>query len=137
MELAEISGGRVGKRVSSALGPLKLRDMSGGAKAREAHIRDTMQALTEKMGAQRDRLFLVGGSWRAIARIDMVRRGYPLHVLHEYRMTAKSVRETVKHIQKYDLEELRQISGVSASRMAFAKACFTNKCRNGCVTAIP
>ncbi|MGR3604707.1 exopolyphosphatase [Sulfitobacter sp.] len=118
MELAEISGGRVGKRVSSALGPLKLRDMSGGAKAREAHIRDTMQALTEKMGAQRDRLFLVGGSWRAIARIDMVRRGYPLHVLHEYRMTAKSVRETVKHIQKYDLEELRQISGVSASRMA-------------------
>jgi exopolyphosphatase / guanosine-5'-triphosphate,3'-diphosphate pyrophosphatase len=33
------------------------------------------------------RLFLVGGSWRAIARIDMERRGYPLTVLHEYRMT--------------------------------------------------
>ena len=57
MELAEISGGRVGRRVSSALGPLKLRDMSGGAKAREAHIRDTMQALTEKMGAQRHCLY--------------------------------------------------------------------------------
>ena len=118
MELAEISAGRVGKRVTSALGPLKLRDLKGGAKSRQAHIKDVMQGLAEKMGAQRDRLFLVGGSWRAIARIDMVRQGYPLHVLHEYRMTAKSVRATVKHIKNSDLEELRQISGVSSSRMA-------------------
>jgi len=118
MELAEISAGRVGKRVTSALGPLKLRDIKGGSKARQAHIRETMQGLADKMGAQRDRLFLVGGSWRAIARIDMVRQGYPLHVLHEYRMTAKSVRDTVKHIQNSDLEELRQTSGVSSSRMA-------------------
>ena len=118
MELAEISGGRVGKRVTSALGPLKLRDIKGGAKARQAQIKTVIEGLAEKMGAQRDRLFLVGGSWRAIARIDMVRRGYPLHVLHEYRMTPKSVRETVKHIQTSDHEELRKISGVSSSRMA-------------------
>ena len=30
-------------------------------------------------------------SWRAIARIDMERRGYPLHILHEYRMDAEAV----------------------------------------------
>lgn len=118
MELAEISGGRVGRRVSSALGPLKLRDMKGGAKARQAHIKEVITGLQEKMGAQRDRLFLVGGSWRAIARIDMYRRGYPLHVLHEYRMTKKSVAETVAFIQKSDLDELRGACGVSSTRMA-------------------
>lgn len=118
MELAEISGGRVGRRVTSQLGPLKLREMKGGAKARNAHIKEIMQGLKETMGAQRDRLFLVGGSWRAIARIDMVRRSYPLHVLHEYRMTPRAVSATVKFIKNTDLEELRAISGVSSSRMA-------------------
>ncbi|SFE91078.1 exopolyphosphatase / guanosine-5'-triphosphate,3'-diphosphate pyrophosphatase [Sulfitobacter brevis] len=117
MELAEISGGRVGRRVSSQLGPLKLRDIKGGAKARNAHIKEVMQGLQERMGAQRDRLFLVGGSWRAIARIDMYRRGYPLHVLHEYRMTVRSVAATVEFIKKADLTELRNACGVSSSRM--------------------
>ncbi len=117
MELAEISGGRVGRRVSSQLGPLKLRDIKGGAKARQAHIKEVMQGLQDRMGAQRDRLFLVGGSWRAIARIDMYRRGYPLHVLHEYRMTVRSVSATVKFIKKADLNELRNACNVSSSRM--------------------
>ncbi len=118
MELAEISGGRVGRRVTSNLGPLKLRDLKGGAKARNAHVKEVVQGLAEKMGKQRDRLFLVGGSWRAIARIDMVRRGYPLMVLHEYRMTRKSVRDTIDFIKSSDMEVLRQVAGVSAARAA-------------------
>ena len=118
MELAEISGGRVGRRETSQLGPLKLRDIKGGAKARNAHIKEVMQALQDQLGIQRDRLFLVGGSWRAIARIDMVRRGYPLHVLHEYRMTRASVVETVKFIRERDPDALRNLAGVSSTRMA-------------------
>lgn len=117
MELAEISDGRVGRRISSNLGPLKLRDIKGGQKGRETHIKEVMSKLVDHMGAQRDRLFLVGGSWRAIARIDMHRRGYPLHVLHEYRMDKKSVSQTVKYIKASDLEELRQACGVSTARM--------------------
>ena len=118
MELAEISQGRVGRRVSSNLGPLKLRDIKGGRKGRQTHINAIMQGLHEKMGAQRDRLFLVGGSWRAIARIDMHRRDYPLHVLHEYRMSTRTVAATVKYIRENDLEEIRAACGISATRMA-------------------
>ncbi|MGB7316446.1 MAG: Ppx/GppA family phosphatase [Planktotalea sp.] len=118
MELAEIRDGRVGKCVTSSLGPLKLQSMQGGAKARKAYIKDVIADLCEQMGEQKDRLFLVGGSWRAIARIDMHRRNYPLHVLHEYRMTPKSVRETVKFIQQSDIEELRQACDLSSARMA-------------------
>jgi exopolyphosphatase/guanosine-5'-triphosphate,3'-diphosphate pyrophosphatase len=117
MELAEIAGGRVGRRISSNLGPLKLRDLKGGQKGRDQHIKDVMGRLADHMGPQRDRLFLVGGSWRAIARIDMYRRGYPLHVLHEYRMDKKSVSQTVKFIKSSDPEELRQACGVSSTRM--------------------
>lgn len=117
MELAEISEGRVGKRVTSNLGPLKLQGLSGGHKGRKAHIKETIASLVEQMGAQRDRLFLVGGSWRAIARIDMHRRGYPLHVLHEYRMTPAHVSRTAKYIAEADIEELRSACGISSARM--------------------
>ncbi len=118
MELAEIGGGDVGRRVTSALGPLKLRDIKGGRRARKALIKSTMEELHSQMGQQRDRLFLVGGSWRAFARLDMLRRGYPLNVLHEYRMTTKQVRETIKFIDANDHDKLRSQAGVSSSRMA-------------------
>jgi exopolyphosphatase/guanosine-5'-triphosphate,3'-diphosphate pyrophosphatase len=118
MELAEITEGRVGRRLSSELGPLKLVDLPGGRKGRQAHLRKVMERLAREMGPQHNRLFLVGGSWRAIARIDMHRRNYPLHVLHEYRMSRKSVSETVKYIEKTDTETLRAACGISASRMS-------------------
>lgn len=118
MELAEISEGRVGRRVTSSLGPLKLMDIKGGKKGRTAHIKQVMDELKEKMGPQRDRLFLVGGSWRAIARVDMLRRGYPLHVLHEYRMTPSTVAKTAKYIAENDIEEIRNACGISSARMA-------------------
>ncbi len=118
MELAEISEGRVGKRVTSALGPLKLRDIKGGKKGRKTVIKETVSQLKDHMGKQSDRLFLVGGSWRALARIDMDRRGYPLNVLHEYRMTARDVSKTASYIEAHDAEELRMRCGVSQARMA-------------------
>ncbi|APX91180.1 exopolyphosphatase [Brevirhabdus pacifica] len=118
MELAQVGDGRVGPRVTSPLGPFKLRDIKGGKKAINAHIREVMAGLCEEMGRKPRRIYLVGGSWRAIARLDMERRGYPLKVLHEYAMSPKDVRDTVNWIADNDLEEIRQLSGTSAERMA-------------------
>ncbi|MEL6452692.1 MAG: Ppx/GppA family phosphatase [Pseudomonadota bacterium] len=119
MELAEISGGEVGRRMTSDLGPLKLQGVKGGRKGRTAYIKATMETMLETMGNQRDRLFLVGGSWRAIARVDMHRRDYPLQVLHEYRMSPQSVQRTARFIAEHpDHEALRTACGISSTRMA-------------------
>lgn len=118
MELAEIHDGEVGRRVTSPLGPLKLRDLEGGAEARKARIKTVMAELREHMGKQRDRLFLVGGSWRALAKVDMLRRDYPLHVLHEYRMDADAVAQTITFIEQHTPEELRRLCGISSTRMS-------------------
>ncbi|MEO1153767.1 MAG: Ppx/GppA family phosphatase [Pseudomonadota bacterium] len=118
MELAELREGRVGRRVSSRLGPLRLKDVPGGKKGLRSHIRAKIEELHATMGPQPDRLFLVGGSWRAIARIDMERRDYPLAVLHEYRMSRKSVMETVDYIADADLDDLRTRTGLGEARMA-------------------
>ena len=118
MELAELRDGRVGKRVSSRLGPLRLKTIKGGRKSMLKRIEGEIEALKDRMGPQPDRLFLVGGSWRAIARIDMERRGYPLAVLHEYRMTRKDVAATCDMIADTDIEALRQKLSLSEARMA-------------------
>lgn len=119
MELADLAEGRVGRRVTSPLGPLKLREIKGGQKAIKAHIRDVVADLHAKMEHETGmRLFLVGGSWRAIARVDMERRAYPLTVLHEYRMTARRIGQTAKYIAKADLQDLRSRCSISDSRMS-------------------
>lgn len=117
MELAEISHGRVGRRVTSPLGPFRLQQINGSRANLVKHIRAIVQDLARQVGTDHERIYLVGGSWRAIARLDMERRNYPMTVLHEYRMTPQSLLETIDWIGNADLNALRQKTGTSAARM--------------------
>lgn len=117
MELARIGNGRIGKRVTSELGPFRLQQVQGGVKARTPHIERILKGLQHEMKSEGERLYLVGGSWRVIARLDMERRNYPLTVLHEYRMTARGLQDTISWILGSDLALLRARTGTSAERM--------------------
>ena len=64
------------------------------------------------------RLFLVGGSWRAIARLDMERVGYPLKVLHGYEPPIPQLLETLKWIREQDQAEMSAMTGTSAQRLS-------------------
>nr|WP_272860585.1 Ppx/GppA family phosphatase [Paracoccus stylophorae] len=117
LELAEVEGGKVGRRVSAPLGPFRLQQVKGGADGLRDHIRAIMADLADRMGTEHERVYLVGGSWRAIARLDMERRQYPMTVLHEYRMTPEAVAETVGWIAATPLADLRARVSISSSRM--------------------
>lgn len=116
LELAVLKGnGKIGRRRTSDLGPLKLMGLTQDAVA--DHIAARVDALRKDFPENPGRLFLVGGSWRAIARIDMERTGYPLRVLHEYRMTPDAVFETIDYIADQDITDLRAATGTSEARM--------------------
>ena len=117
MELARIGGGEVGLRGTTPLGPFRMQQVAGGAKERRAHIHKVLKPLKDLLQPHRDRIFLVGGSWRVIARLDMERRKYPLTVLHEYRMQPKDVLDTLDWIAASDPQALRAATGTSAERM--------------------
>lgn len=118
MELAELTHGEAGSCVSSKLGPQRLKTIKGGKTGRKKAIQEGVAELVATIGRTGDRLYLVGGSWRAIARIDMDRRSYPLSVLHEYRMSRKALYATIEHIEDTPTEELRARTGIGESRMA-------------------
>lgn len=118
MELAELADGKVGRCLSSKLGPQRIKAVKGGKKGMRKAIQAGVRELVAEMDRECKRLFLVGGSWRAIARIDMDRRGYPLTVLHEYRMSRKALYATIEHIEEHPVEELRTRTGIGEGRMA-------------------
>jgi exopolyphosphatase/guanosine-5'-triphosphate,3'-diphosphate pyrophosphatase len=118
MELAELHDGQVGRRVTLPLGPLKLQTFKGTRKQLKAHISKVMKDAVGKVGKKNKRIFLVGGSWRAIARIDMLRRDYPLTVLHEYRMTAEDVLATVEYIAGADMAQVGKATSTSDARLS-------------------
>ncbi|MGL4236797.1 Ppx/GppA family phosphatase [Tabrizicola sp.] len=117
MELARIGNGKVGKRVSTPLGPFRLQQVSDDPKKRKAHIETILEAAAKEIRPAGDRVYLVGGSWRVIARLDMERRNYPLTVLHEYRMTPEGLTATLDWLATTDLAALRGRTGTSAERM--------------------
>ena len=118
LELAEISDGKVGKCSSSDLGPLKLMDIDK-KKERLEFIHCELARLAKSFYPQNNRLFLVGGSWRALARIDMERCDYPLKVLHEYRMEKKSIKDLKYFIKDHGLENVAKQCSISSNRIMF------------------
>lgn len=116
MELARIGGDRVGERVTTPLGPLQLRDRGLSGEALRAHLDRAILTARQGLPGPVPGLFLVGGSWRALGRVHMARAGYPLAVLHEYRMEPARLREEASWIARQTPEALDALADVSAAR---------------------
>jgi exopolyphosphatase / guanosine-5'-triphosphate,3'-diphosphate pyrophosphatase len=118
MELAELAGGRPGRCLTSPLGPLRLDPLPGGKRGLRRHIAQVMAGLRKQLDGDYGTLHLVGGSWRAIARLDMERRGWPLRVLHEYAFSPDDARATLDWVESGAAEARRGAAGVAPDRMA-------------------
>jgi exopolyphosphatase / guanosine-5'-triphosphate,3'-diphosphate pyrophosphatase len=117
MELARVGDGEIGETETSDLGPLQLSALSDKA-AREKAIRKGVKSLRKAVRGPVSRLFLVGGSWRAIARLDMERTGYPLIVLHGYEPPVSQLVETAKWIADQQVADMSKATGISTDRLS-------------------
>ncbi|MFS0736323.1 Ppx/GppA family phosphatase [Sphingomonas sp. 1P06PA] len=118
LELIRIGDGQVRERASFPLGVLRL----GAIRARgpRALDRAVAQALEACSWGDRGRglpFYLVGGSWRALARLDMHLTGYPLPIVHHYRMPAEQAQRLVRVLAQVDRKRLRAIPDLSSSRI--------------------
>lgn len=106
-------------RISFPLGVLRIgaiRNKGPGALQRVVE-----QALRESGWSGKGAglpLYLVGGSWRALARLDMHINSYPLPVIHQYAMTRAAIERLGRTISHVNKAWLRAVPGLSASRAA-------------------
>lgn len=89
LELVEVSGGKPSKPISLPIGVLRSGD---SRKEIGRLIRDGVAEAGLSCEGRRP-FYMVGGSWRALARIDMLASDYPLPVLHQYRMMPERAAE--------------------------------------------
>ena len=114
LELAEIAEGRVGARLSLPLGPQRLAGLTGAALRRR--IDAVLDEASETVSLADAPLFLVGGAWRAVAKIQMTRQNYPLQVLQGYRLPAAEAADAAGWIARRTPEALKATPGVSSGR---------------------
>lgn len=122
MELAVLRKGRIHGCETGPLGPLKLADFADQDK-REKYVRKQVKSLVKAVAAAPgDTLYLVGGSWRAVARLDMLRNDYPLTVLHGYEPPIGQLLETLAWIPGQDVSALSSATGTSTARLSLVPA---------------
>jgi exopolyphosphatase/guanosine-5'-triphosphate,3'-diphosphate pyrophosphatase len=117
LELARVEGGRVLERESFRLGVLRL------AAIREhgvTELRKQAGALLEARGwaalGEGLPFYLVGGSWRSLAKIHMFLARYPLPIVHHYSMPPMAAASLVGAVETLDRNILKEKNIVSSAR---------------------
>ena len=94
LELVELNQGVQGKTGSLPIGTIRLADRAKQdiGKAR-AIVSEELARLPWISGASGRDLYLVGGAWRAMARMHMGQTGYPLSIVHHYALAREEARD--------------------------------------------
>lgn len=117
MELADVNNGKVGLCETSSLGPLVLERLDLDNSSLENHVMNEILSLRTRFARKYDTIYLVGGSWRAIAKLDIYRRNYPLKVLNEYKSTPEEYFQTLEWAEKHSAEHLQEKTKISLERL--------------------
>lgn len=118
LEVVRLTNGVRGKSQTLRLGVIRLADRSGGDLnlAREIVEADMATVPWLGDGAERD-LYLVGGAWRALARIHIARNDYPLHMVHHYKIGAEAARDFTNFIVVSSRRSLERMAGAPKRRL--------------------
>ncbi|MFM7028785.1 MAG: Ppx/GppA family phosphatase [Chakrabartia sp.] len=119
LELVRLRRGLVRDRVSLPLGSLRLPDLRAEGSAPFAR---TVAKMLKGEGwlkeGQGKPLFMVGGSWRALARLHMHKTRYPLPILANYEIPTRDAGRLVRMTSGLDKSTARAIPTISTSRLA-------------------
>lgn len=118
LELSRVAGGRVTDRASFPLGVLRIAALRSGKGTLDKFVAMQLARAPWLAQARRLPLYLVGGSWRALARIDMALSGYPLPIVHEYAMAPSAPARLARTVADSSREQLRLVPSLSGSRIA-------------------
>ncbi|HYD11863.1 MAG TPA: Ppx/GppA family phosphatase [Allosphingosinicella sp.] len=114
LELVEVGGGQVLRSASLPLGVLRLDALAGkGNFARR--VARAVEAAGFARSCDGRPFYMVGGSWRALARLDMALTNHPLPITHQHIM--ETSRPAQLRAALLDKGEIPDLGSVSVSRI--------------------
>ena len=118
LEVVRLERGTRGVSQTLGLGAIRLAERAGGDPVRARAIAETDLAgvpwLIDGTGGD---LYLVGGAWRALARIHMAQTGYPLQMVHHYTIGREEARDLTGVIAGAGRRALERLPGLSRRRI--------------------
>jgi exopolyphosphatase/guanosine-5'-triphosphate,3'-diphosphate pyrophosphatase len=102
LELVDVASGKASDGISLPLGVLRLDASTAGEREARKLLKTALKKSPLKEQARGRTFYMVGGSWRALARIDMLATDYPLPITHQYRMKPARTRDLRKLVRALD-----------------------------------
>ncbi|MGE3279665.1 MAG: Ppx/GppA family phosphatase [Alphaproteobacteria bacterium] len=106
----------IGVGISLPIGPLRLAELGESSKVSDFVERRIADAAV--LGAASGKsLYLVGGAWRALARLHMELTQYPLHIIHEYAIPRQDAEGFLEILAGQSRRSLERITAISRKRL--------------------
>ena len=102
LELVRVADGEATDGISLPLGVLRLDPSPSGEREARKLLKAAIKNSPLKDEARDRPFYMVGGSWRALARIDMLATDFPLPITHQYRMKPRRAQELRKLVRTLD-----------------------------------
>jgi exopolyphosphatase/guanosine-5'-triphosphate,3'-diphosphate pyrophosphatase len=118
LEVVRLVDGTRGPSETLRLGVIMLAERSAGdpVRARAIAEEDLRSVPWLSQAAGRD-LYLVGGAWRALARIHMGQTGYPLNMVHHYTIGREEARDLAGLLSTATRKVLERLPGAPRRRI--------------------
>jgi len=124
LELIGVARGGVGSAATLPLGVLRLGP--DPEKGDIAHIiRNGIKSSQLKDAARGNSLYLVGGSFRALALLDMKTADHPLPIVHSHRIAPERLPDLRRALGSMSNEELKAHTQISGARIPTLPAVVT------------
>ena len=118
LEVVRLVDGTRGPSQTLRLGVIRLAERSDGDPVRARAIaEEDLQAVPWLTQAAGSDLYLVGGAWRALARIHMAQTGYPLNMVHHYTIAREEARDLAGLISSATRKVLERLPGAPRRRI--------------------
>ncbi|MBS7813195.1 Ppx/GppA phosphatase family protein [Roseococcus pinisoli] len=119
LELVKLARGEIVETVSLPIGTLRLADRAEGDIARARAIVETELKRVPWLGATplKD-LFLVGGTFRAMARMHISQTGYPLAIVHHYAIRREEARDLAGVVMTSPRKSLERMPSAPTKRVS-------------------
>jgi exopolyphosphatase / guanosine-5'-triphosphate,3'-diphosphate pyrophosphatase len=117
MELVRISGGKVHDYISLPLGILRVAEITAqGPGALRAYLQTEISGTPWFWNANDLPLYLVGGTWRALARVHIHLKQAALPVIGNYRMEPADAAMLERALADMDIDSIKAIPSMPGSR---------------------
>ena len=119
LELVRVANDAVLQRTSLRLGTMRVAEIRASGHGRlRRHVQTVLGKLAWLDDCAGRPLYLVGGAWRALARVHMQQTGAPLSVLGNYAIPPEDARPLYDSVRAMDRLTLKALPGIKSARIA-------------------